>query len=361
MEESSARPLDSAASKRPFTADQRAVLEGPTRRIDPVPAVTEWKDRARPAARGGTKRPRWLVPLAASGGLLGLLTVVLIFAWGSAKKPASGQSSPDWPKAITNSIGMKLVLVEPGTFLMGSPPNEADDSNNEHQHEVEITQPFYAGIYPVTQEQYQRSWAEPQPVLVHGGGKDKVNGMDTRQFPVESCHWDDAVEFCRRLSELPEEKANERLYRLPTEAEWEYVCRGGPFFKKPSPPFYFGNSLSSTQANFDGNYPYGGAAKGTIPRTHLPRSAPTLPTLSASTISTATSGNGAPTGMTRITTSEAPSKTRRGRKTASAVFCAGVPGTQRRGLPRRLPRRLAPGDRYRYVGFRVVLVAGART
>src|SRR5262249_61489348 len=57
----------------------------------------------------------------------------------------------------------------------------------------------------------------------------------------------------------PEEKQAERKYRLPTEAEWEYACRGGA---RVSKPFHFGDSLSSTQANFDGNYPYGGAAKG---------------------------------------------------------------------------------------------------
>jgi formylglycine-generating enzyme required for sulfatase activity len=166
-------------------------------------------------------------------------------------------------REIVNSIGMKLVRVEPGTFLMGSPPNEAERSGDEHQHEVEITQPFYVGVYPVTQEQYQRVMGNN---LSHfsatGGGKDKVKGMDTRQFPVECVSWEDTVEFCRRLSELPEETANERVYRLPTEAEWEYLCRGGPFFKAPATAFYFGNSLSPTQANFNGNYPYGGAAKG---------------------------------------------------------------------------------------------------
>jgi formylglycine-generating enzyme required for sulfatase activity len=93
-----------------------------------------------------------------------------------------------------------------------------------------------------------------------GGGKDKVQGMDTRQFPVENVSWYDAVMFCRRLSTRPKEQAKGHKYRLPTEAEWEYCCRGGHFFTSPSPMFYFGNSLSSRQANFDGNIPFGDAA-----------------------------------------------------------------------------------------------------
>ena len=90
-----------------------------------------------------------------------------------------------------------------------------------------------------------------------GGGSDQVKGMDTSQFPVENVSWEDAVAFCKKLSELPEEKRAGRVYRLPTEAEWEYSGRGGTIT-----PFHYGISLSSTQANFDGNYPYGDAAKG---------------------------------------------------------------------------------------------------
>jgi formylglycine-generating enzyme required for sulfatase activity/serine/threonine protein kinase len=167
------------------------------------------------------------------------------------------------PETITNSIGMKFVLVKPGKFLMGSPPSEDGHDNTEHQHEVEITQSFYMGVYLVTQEQYESVMGHnPSFFSAAGGGKDSVKGMDTRQFPVDKVSWLDAVEFCRWLSERPEEKSKGRTYRLPTEAEWEYACRGGPSIKNPSPPFHFGGSLSSTQANFAGGAPYGGASHG---------------------------------------------------------------------------------------------------
>lgn len=97
-----------------------------------------------------------------------------------------------------------------------------------------------------------------------GDGRDRVQDKNTRRFPVENVSWFDAKQFCDKLSEWPDEKAKGRTYRLPTEAEWEYCCRGGHLFKKPSPPFHFGNSLSSTQANFDGMFPYGGAPQGRI-------------------------------------------------------------------------------------------------
>jgi formylglycine-generating enzyme required for sulfatase activity len=179
-------------------------------------------------------------------------------------------------KEVTNSIGMKLVLIPAGKFTMGSPQEERDTALASvpegsraqakswfevegPQHEVEISKPFYLGVYEVTQAEYEKVMGtNPSWFSATGSGKEKVEGKDTSRFPVENVSWNDAVEFCKKLSETPEEKRSGRVYRLPTEAEWEYSCRGGASSK----PFHFGDSLTSTQANFDGNYPYGGADKG---------------------------------------------------------------------------------------------------
>ena len=96
------------------------------------------------------------------------------------------------------------------------------------QHRVRITKPFYLGMYVVTQDEYQRVMGtNPSEFSATGKQKDKVSGQDTKRFPVENVSWDDAVEFCRKLSEMPEEKAAGRMYRLPSEAQWEYACRAG--------------------------------------------------------------------------------------------------------------------------------------
>jgi formylglycine-generating enzyme required for sulfatase activity len=158
--------------------------------------------------------------------------------------------APALPRSFTNSLGMKLVLISPGKFVMGSPTGEAERDADEAAHEVTITRPFYMGVHEVTQAEYQQVTTK-NPSFFHGG-----NGGGA-SHPVEQVKWGDAVAFCKTLSEREAEKTAGRTYRLPTEAEWEYACRAGT-----STTFHFGDTLTSTQANFNGNYPYGGAEKG---------------------------------------------------------------------------------------------------
>jgi formylglycine-generating enzyme required for sulfatase activity len=110
-----------------------------------------------------------------------------------------------------NTIGMQFKLLPAGSFTMG----DANGSDIEAPHPVTLTQPFELGVYEVTQEQYE---------AVMGTNPSVFKGAKN---PVEKVSWEDAVEFCRKLSALPEEKAAGRVYRLPTEAEWEYACRAG--------------------------------------------------------------------------------------------------------------------------------------
>ena len=125
------------------------------------------------------------------------------------------------PETFTNSIGMKLVYIPPGDFMMGSRDSVAEAARkgaawesefiDEHpQHRVKITNGFYIGTTEVTQFQYQEIMKE-NPSHYRG-----------QNNPVERVSWNDAVEFCRKLSEKDGKK-----YRLPTEAEWESACRAG--------------------------------------------------------------------------------------------------------------------------------------
>ena len=131
-------------------------------------------------------------------------------------------SSAQPPKEITNSIGMKLVLIPKGTFMMGSPESEKGRNENETQYEVTISKDYYLGVHEVTQAQYEKVIGK-NPSHFQG---EKIQGSSSNH-PVEKVSWEDAVEFCKKLSDLPEEKKAGRVYRLPTEAEWEYVCRAG--------------------------------------------------------------------------------------------------------------------------------------
>ncbi|HEX4143084.1 MAG TPA: formylglycine-generating enzyme family protein [Pirellulales bacterium] len=153
----------------------------------------------------------------------------------------------DAAEVITNSIGMKLALIPAGEFLMGSPKGESGHGENEKQHRVRITKPFYIGVYEVTlgdflkfyhAANYKSRW-ESQGDELNGGlrlkngkyalGVGKQYGPwgwghpdQTPQHPVVDVSWNDAVAFCEWLSQKEKKR-----YRLPSETEWEYACRAG--------------------------------------------------------------------------------------------------------------------------------------
>ncbi|MCH8922550.1 MAG: formylglycine-generating enzyme family protein [Planctomycetes bacterium] len=170
------------------------------------------------------------------------LTIVLI--------PALRHAQAAERKTVTNSIGMKLVHIPAGTFKMGSPRGEAERDDKELLHEVKISTSFYLGAYEVTQAEYVGVMKD----LPKFRNRAAFKGDDN---PAENIEWKLAKQFCKQLTARAAEKSAGRTYRLPTEAEWEYACRGGK-----STVFHAGDSLSSKQANFNGGYPYGDGEKG---------------------------------------------------------------------------------------------------
>jgi formylglycine-generating enzyme len=152
-----------------------------------------------------------------------------------------GSQVQDPPKHFTNSIGMKFAWIRPGTFMMGSPKDEQERAMDETQHKVKLTRGFYMGVCAVTQEQ----WKETM-------GNEPSNFKGEKNLPVEQVTWDDCQEFIKKLREK-----DKKPYRLPSEAEWEYCCRAGT-----TTPFYFGETISTDQANYRGEFTYGNGKKG---------------------------------------------------------------------------------------------------
>ena len=123
--------------------------------------------------------------------------------------------TPTAPKAFVNSIGMKMLPIPAGTFMMGSPTTEVNRGDDEKQHEVTIGRSFFLGETEVTQSQWI-TIMETKPWR----GKSYVREGDN--YPATYVSWTESVEFCERLS-----RKEGKTYSLPTEAQWEYACRGG--------------------------------------------------------------------------------------------------------------------------------------
>jgi formylglycine-generating enzyme required for sulfatase activity len=142
------------------------------------------------------------------------------------------------PVEFKNTIGMRFRLIPPGEFSMGGDKHE----DEKPIRRVKLTQPFYLGVFPVTQGEYER---------VMGVNPSYFKG-DPR-LPVEQVSWNDVNDFIHRLS-IHEPN---RTYRLPMESQWEYACRAGT-----TTAFWFGNALNGDRANVNGNHPYGTDKKG---------------------------------------------------------------------------------------------------
>ncbi len=191
-----------------------------------------------------------------------LLALFLVVALAGAFSADGATAPTEPPKAKDGPLGMKFVPLPKATFYMGW------DGTKGSAKKTEIKEDFEIAIHTVTQGQWQELMGKnPSWFSRDGGGKPKVkdiNDEDLKQFPVESESWNDAQEFIKKLNQ--KEKGHGYLYRLPSEAEWEYACRGAAtseedcsyyfYFEKPT------NDFSSTQANFVGNYPSGKGEKG---------------------------------------------------------------------------------------------------
>lgn len=161
---------------------------------------------------------------------------------------------------LGNGITLDLVWIAPGTFTMGSPSSEADRRDDETQHCVTLSKGFWMGKYEITQEQWQ---------ALMGSNPSNFKGVKN---PVELVSWDDCQEFIKRLNALVAATGGRGgpgaptpatslgsasgIFRLPTEAEWEYACQA------KTTTFHYGNDLDASIANFNGNYPYGNGHKG---------------------------------------------------------------------------------------------------
>jgi len=134
---------------------------------------------------------------------------------------------------ITNDIGMEFILVQPGSFIMGSPKTEPFRDNDETQHKVNIIKPFYLQTTEVTIKQWRAVM----------GKKMFGRKMGGQNFPVTRVSFYDCQKFIKKLN-----KKNKGIYRLPLEAEWEYACRAGT-----TTAYFWGNDIDCSKAMYGNN------------------------------------------------------------------------------------------------------------
>jgi len=207
------------------------------------------KQKVTPEEHGKKKNPIVITSIVISSVLLVAGLVVGVFYIIKNSSGGEGGTVDELVKTPTGpvkgesfsipDVNLDMLWCKPGTFMMGSPEDEKDRDDDETQLKVTLTQGFYLGKHEVTQEQWEK---------VMGTNPSYHKGA---ALPVEKVSWDDAMEFCKKLTQM--EKEADRLpkgwtYTLPTEAQWEYACRAGT-----TTAYSFGDTITPKQANYEGN------------------------------------------------------------------------------------------------------------
>ncbi|MFA5504169.1 MAG: SUMF1/EgtB/PvdO family nonheme iron enzyme, partial [Vulcanimicrobiota bacterium] len=170
------------------------------------------------------------------------------------KKP---EQSTAYSEELGSGVRIEMVAITPGVFEMGSDPNEPYHEKSEGpKHPVQVGG-FFISRFEITQQQWKAVAAAPKISVDLPEDPSAFTGPDR---PVERVTWVQAKEFCNRLSSM-----TGRLYRLPTEAEWEFACRAGT-----DTPFCFGKTMNSALANYQASKPFALEGKGEYRRETIP-------------------------------------------------------------------------------------------
>ena len=166
--------------------------------------------------------------------------------WPLRRRPIEVQA---YSEILATGVALRLIAIRAGDFIMGSPAHEAERQEDEGpQHRVTL-EGFLLGQTPITQAQWREVASWPPAGRALNADPSAFKGADR---PVEQVSWEDAIEFCRRLS-----RDTGRSYTLPSEAQWEFACRAGT-----TTPFAFGETLATELANYNGNDAYANGPKG---------------------------------------------------------------------------------------------------
>ena len=207
---------------------------------------------------------RWLLLLSATvrddGGAV-RSELMRLRLWATPRLEAPGA----WVEPLGEGVALTMVAIPAGRFVMGSPPEEEHRSDNEGPQPLVELEGFWMGQTPITQAQWRQVMGElpapPRwPQTPESNPSDFSDKSDRDQHPVEWVNCHDATGFCKRLSQQ-----TGRCYTLPSEAQWEYACRAGTVT-----PFFFGNTITPSLANYRGNSTYANGLEGEYRRKTTP-------------------------------------------------------------------------------------------